>query len=545
MTDEIPANATTNPFSTLLDVGDIASLLDTSRARLRYLIYRMSPVDRYRTFVIRKRNGTDRIISAPIPELMELQRRLHVLLLDIYQPKRSTHGFVLDRSILTNARTHLAMSILLNIDLEEFFPSIHLGRVRGRFMAKPFLCPPSGATILAQLCCHEGKLPQGAPTSPTISNLICARMDVELQRFAADRQCRYTRYADDITFSTKMRAMSSDLVGSESRTELRPILGSPLTEIIERHGFQINLSKVRLQHRSQRQVVTGLKVNRFPNPSKKLLSQIRAMLHALEEFGLEAAEQEYRTRYARKHRAPNRGPASFASALRGKIQFIAMIRGQSSPAFIRLARELRRIAPQLVPHWDVRTLNERISDALWVLESEETSTQGTGFFLHNVGLVTCEHVVHPNMTAFKANEPLAKFPVRVIASNAALDLAVCEIDAVGRRSLTPQVARATKYGDEVIVAGFPNFRLHDSARISPGVVVSFRTVSTIKRMVLNTPIVSGNSGGPVLNPDGAVIGIAVTGTDRPGLPDYTADYGVIPVDALRHLIPTFDVPALD
>jgi hypothetical protein len=218
-----------------------------------------------------------------------------------------------------------------------------------------------------------------------------------------------------------MRSMPADLVDHENATEGRAVAGIALTEIINRHNFRINVAKVRLQRRSQRQVVTGLKVNRFPNPSKRLMSQIRAMLHALDEFGLDGAEQEYRARYLRKHRAPHRGPASFASALRGKIQFVGMIRGQSSPAFIRLARTLRSIAPELIPHWDVRTLNERIADALWVLESEATSTQGTGFFLQEVGLITCEHVVHPDTTAFRVGEPFAKFPVRITASNKALD----------------------------------------------------------------------------------------------------------------------------
>jgi RNA-directed DNA polymerase len=380
----------------------VADLLECSREKLRYLLYRLPPENRYRAFNVAKKGGGPRLIQAPIPEICDLQRRLHLVLLQYFRPKHSTHGFTIGRSILTNARTHLGANVLLNIDLENFFPSIHFGRVRGRFMAKPFECPKAGATILAQLCCHDGRLPQGAPTSPIISNLICAGLDVDLQRFAAERQCRYTRYADDITVSTTRRDFSPDVASREDAIHAKPIIGPRLDEIIQNHGFKVNRGKVRLQRRNQRQVVTGLKVNQFPNPSRRLFSQIRAMLHALEKFKLEGAEKIYREKFALAHRSPLRGPPSFLWALRGKIQFIGAIRGQGSPKFVASARKLRDLAPEIVQHWDIRNINERLADALWVLECEETCTQGTAFYLRDVGLVTCAHAVHPKTHAFRA-----------------------------------------------------------------------------------------------------------------------------------------------
>ncbi len=491
----------------------------------------MPPAKRYRLFEVRKKAGGVRHILSPMPELKELQRRLHELLLQIYEPKRSTHGFAPGRSILTNARVHVGATNVLNIDLANFFPSIHIGRVIGRFKAKPFECPKKGATILAQLCCHDGTLPQGAPTSPTISNLICSGMDIDLQRFASQRRCRYTRYADDITFSTHSRSFPSDLA-------LRPkasgpvILGETLEAIVTNHDFAINRAKVRLQRRSQRQVVTGLKVNRFPNPSRKLLSEIRAMLHALEKFGPELARRKFKP-----HRASYRGDPSFLYALRGKIHFIGDIRGRSSPTFIRFARKLSHYAPDIVRDWDVRTLEERITDALWVLECDETSTQGTAFFLKNVGLVTCEHVVHKPTVAFKASDPLARFDVRVRYLNPDVDLAICEIDCKDLPTLNVSIGRPPNQGDQVILAGFPNFKAGNTPHISSGQIVSFGMWSGIRRLNISQTIISGTSGGPVLNSDGAVIGVAVTGTDRPDLPAQTIDFGVIPIEALKHLLP--------
>jgi RNA-directed DNA polymerase len=114
-------------FSTLTTIQAVAELLGCSRAKLRYLLYRFPPDDRYRDFNIAKKGSGIRLIQAPIPEILELQRRLHFILLGSFQPKHSTHGFTIGRSILTNARTHLGANVLLNIDLENFFPSIRSG----------------------------------------------------------------------------------------------------------------------------------------------------------------------------------------------------------------------------------------------------------------------------------------------------------------------------------------------------------------------------------------------------------------------------------
>jgi S1-C subfamily serine protease len=523
-------------FRQLRTLSDVAALLGCSRARLRHLLYRMAPSKRYRAFEISKKTGGVRQIRSPIPEIKELQRRLHELLLQMYRPKRATHGFALGRSILTNARDHVGANTILNLDLADFFPSIHIGRVIGRFRAKPFECAKQPATILAQLCCDDGTLPQGAPTSPTISNLICGGMDVELQRFANERRCRYTRYADDITFSTRALSFPSDIARPPT-TEGAPIVGSTLEAIINKHDFLINHSKVRLQTRSQRQVVTGLKINRFPNPSRKLFSEIRAMLHALEKFGPDLAQQDYTKKFAKSHRASYRGAPSFLYALRGKIHFVGAIRGRSSPTFIRFARKIRDLAPGLVQDWDVRTLEERIGDALWVLETDEKSTQGTGFFLQGVGLITCEHVIHEGTVAFKASAPLARYEVRVRYSEPTIDLAICDIDCKNVPALNQAVGRSPNQGDKVILAGFPNFKFGNTPHINSGIIVSFGMWSAIRRLIISSPIISGNSGGPVLNSDGGVIGVAVTGTDRPDLPTETADFGVIPIDALAHLSP--------
>src|SRR5690606_12917628 len=142
------------------------------------------------------------------------------------------------------------------------------------------------ATILAQICCHNGILPQGAPTSPIISNMICVRLDAKLQQLAKEHQCTYSRYADDITFSTNRSSFPSALAYLSDIGQIE--IGNELSIIIEENGFQINPKKTRLQSKHQRQEVTGLTVNRYPNVQRRYIKQIRGILHAWKKYGLDA-----------------------------------------------------------------------------------------------------------------------------------------------------------------------------------------------------------------------------------------------------------------
>src|SRR5262245_27596171 len=182
--------------------------------------------------------------------------------------------------------------------LDNFFPSINFGRVRGLFMAEPFNIPEKGATILAQLCCHHGVLPQGAPTSPIISNIICSRLDRQLMKLARSYHCFYTRYVDDITFSKTSTSFPTQIGYFDENKNA--IVGTELRQIIENNGFRINAEKVRLHTNKHRQSVTGLTVNEKPNIPRNFIRQVRAMIHAWDKYGLDAASQEHEARYYRR-----------------------------------------------------------------------------------------------------------------------------------------------------------------------------------------------------------------------------------------------------
>lgn len=194
-----PVDSIRKEFEKLVDLRDVAALLEVDYKRLIYHLHKVPPTKKYTVFTIPKKSGPARQIAAPISPLKILQKKLCFILSSVVDPKHSVHGFVRGRNIRTNALVHAGKKYIFSIDLEDFFPSINFGRVRGLFMGPPFRLNAKVATILAQICTFNNSLPQGAPTSPVVSNLLCRKMDQQLNRLARNYRCDYSRYADDIT----------------------------------------------------------------------------------------------------------------------------------------------------------------------------------------------------------------------------------------------------------------------------------------------------------------------------------------------------------
>lgn len=346
-------------FNKLKTRQDIARLLEISDYQLRYHLY-IYPRDKaYITFQIPKKTGDYRTISAPITSLKIIQRKVNQILKCIYKPKPSTYGFVTGKSIVTNAQQHLRQRHVLNLDIKDFFSSINFGRVRGLLMAVPYNCTEEVATVLAQICCYENQLPQGAPTSPIISNMICAKLDSQLQRLAKKYQCIYTRYADDITFSTSRTKFPGHLAWFSQEADVL-ILGNDLKNIIESNGFIINDSKLRLYSRYKHQEVTGITVNQKLNVKRSYIRQIRAMLHAWEKYGLVNAEAEFWDKFDKKSSFKKK-KKSFKSIVKSKIEFIGAVKGKNDTIYLNLLRWLKRLAPELVSD---KKLNEYTNQSL-------------------------------------------------------------------------------------------------------------------------------------------------------------------------------------
>lgn len=271
-------------FSDISNRNELAKFLKIPLKNLTYILYVEKPDNLYTVFDIPKRKEGTRRICAPCEKLKNIQKRLLVALYK-YQKNISkdnnistvvSHAFEKKKGIITNAQIHRNKRFVLNIDLADFFDSFHFGRICGYFEKnKYFELPHEVAVIISQLACYNGKLPQGAPTSPVITNLICQILDVKVLKLAKQYKLNYTRYADDMTFSTNDKNFLRHLDGFYER----------LTKLIQHEGFLINEKKTRLQYKDSKQVVTGLVVNKKINVDRIYYKQTRAMANSLYTSG--------------------------------------------------------------------------------------------------------------------------------------------------------------------------------------------------------------------------------------------------------------------
>jgi len=273
----------------------LAALLGIKAQFLTHVLYKSNPATQYTSFSIPKKSGGTRTIFAPSDNLKSLQSSLSNLLLDCideineantkkYTYKHAlSHGFVRKGSIMTNAVMHLNKKNVLNIDLKNFFDSFNFGRVRGFFIKNNhFKVDKHIATVIAQIACHDNKLPQGSPCSPVITNLITHSLDIKLASLARKHSCIYSRYADDMTFSTRKSLFPGQIIRQEDD---KFITGKKLKSEIKRAGFEINEKKTRIQYKDSRQDVTGLIVNKKPNVKKEYWRTVKSQCNRLFHTG--------------------------------------------------------------------------------------------------------------------------------------------------------------------------------------------------------------------------------------------------------------------
>lgn len=266
----------------LKNLSDLAIYLGHTAKGLSYILYKDE--NKYHHFDIPKKNGENRKICAPNPRLKDVQKKLanklslcqEELMKNTRKITTPSHGFVKGFSIFSNACIHTKKRYVLNIDLKDFFPSINFGRVRGFFIKnRHFKLNENISTIIAQIACYENSLPQGSPCSPIIANLITHSLDMQLIALAKKYHLFYTRYADDLTFSSNVKTFPSDFINEAGE------LGDKLIKTIEAFGFKVNPKKIRISHCSSRQEVTGLVVNEHINTKREYYRLARSLCHSL------------------------------------------------------------------------------------------------------------------------------------------------------------------------------------------------------------------------------------------------------------------------
>lgn len=266
-----------------------------SFSKKRVAFYYFNLKNKYVEFKIPKKTGGERTINAPDRYLLKIQRRINLILYLLFKPTDQSHGFLLGRSIKTNAIPHQKKKYVLNMDIQDFFPSVSFFRVRAVLQIKPIEINKPLAHIIGNFCALEGKLPQGAPTSPVITNIICQKLDRKLNSYCQKMGINYTRYADDLTFSS-----DNNLFNEEFQNKIK--------EIILQEGFAIKDKKTRLRKPNMRQEVTGLVVNEKVNVTRDYIRNLRAMIHNL------------------KNGKPM--PSNIQYVISGKLLFLKMIRGE-------------------------------------------------------------------------------------------------------------------------------------------------------------------------------------------------------------------------
>jgi retron-type reverse transcriptase len=299
--------------------ADVAAALGLSIRQLRWLAFHTEAATRthYVKFQVPKRSGGMRTLSAPHQTLKRAQRWVLAEVVSKFPVTDAAHGFVPGRGIVTNAGPHVGKAVVVNMDLENFFPSISFPRVRAAFERHGY--SGSVATVLALLCTECPRttatyagtayevatgprgLPQGAPTSPGLSNQVARRLDKRLTGLAAKMGFTYTRYADDLTFS-----------GGADLAERVGYLMARVRNISREEGFAVNEKKSRVMRRSAAQTVTGVVVNDKPSVVREELRRLRAILHRAKAEGLDAQNRD--------------GRPHFRAWLEGKIAFVNMVR---------------------------------------------------------------------------------------------------------------------------------------------------------------------------------------------------------------------------
>lgn len=299
---------------------------------------------RYKTFYIPKKNGKLREISAPNRNLKEILYYLNMMLGEVYQASPSAMGFVKGRSIVDNAKLHIGQNYVLNLDLSDFFTSISQSRVCKRLQLAPFNFNEDVAKIISGLCCKKVvkdqkkgyALPQGAPTSPLLTNAVCDFLDKKLRRLSFSHGVKYSRYADDMTFSSMHNVYQEDSDFMKS-----------LFSFIEEERFTVNPEKTRLQKRGERQEVTGLTVNDKVNTAHKYTRELRNILYMWEKYGYKDAYASFYRHYKATKGHVKKGEPVLENVIVGKLDFLKMVKGENDAVYTKLCSRFEALNPSL------------------------------------------------------------------------------------------------------------------------------------------------------------------------------------------------------
>ena len=302
----------------------------------------------YVDFTIPKESGGQRKISAPVKPLKAIQTALNIVLQSIFVPDEHATGFVLEKSVKDNAMIHVGQTCIFNTDLENFFPSITKLMVR-RALHRELgdrLQSNEVINIICKICTVPDSsgvevLPQGAPTSPVLSNIVLKSLDKDMSKLAERMECKYSRYADDITFSH-----------SKSIRRMSSIWQSRIYNIVAEYGLKVNEKKTRTFVPGTRREVTGVVVSDKINVSRSYIKQLRVLLHLWEKYGYAQAQIIFTRDFYKGIEK------SLVNVIDGKINYLEMIKGKEDSTYRKFKSRFKRL------QWEEKQSTDQIQKAI-------------------------------------------------------------------------------------------------------------------------------------------------------------------------------------
>ena len=529
-------------FNTMHELNskyELANFLGVKLSQISYILFKLPPETRWTKFKISKKNGGSRLIIAPKGISCLWHSKINNYLSSLYKAKTCVHGFVHNKSIISNAGQHKNKQWILNVDLKNFFQSITYGRIFGLLTKSHYKINPDVAKYISQLCCYDsGKrkddeypfLPTGGPCSPIISNMICGKLDSDLVKLAKNEGCYYTRYADDMTFSTMSAKFPSSLAYYDREAETS-IAGDHLRNIIKDNRFELNENKTRLMRNTSRQIVTGIISNKRLNLTKKYISHVRALLYSWEKYGYNQAQTYHCNQ--KKIELPN-NKYFFLQVIEGKLNYLKNVCGKMDSRYLKYMNKLESLKQKesfksgkwkYVPH----TALARIQAATWIVECG--TNQGTAFFIEEYGFITCGHIfpsgsdrklTNSKCEIYHYSQPLIKYGATVTnySHEHEYDFARLELDDTSKiDNLTP-LPKANPITDDqkinfkypkVFIWGHPNHHSADQGEGCSNIIKGqqlpddcntqpsgYRQHYGISRFYVVNPFSEGLSGAPVV-----------------------------------------------
>lgn len=498
----------TSKLQSIKTVKELSALLNYNyQKELSFALYRMSNANKYKVFIINKKNGGERIISAPNGFILEIQRRLLPFLEEIYSPPPYVHGYVKGRSIATNAKKHVGKRYVVNIDLKDFFPSINFNRISRILQSSKYNLTKEIATAIAQISCFDGKLPVGAATSGILSNIVCSPLDKRLFALAKQYRLTYSRYADDITFSCTnpinlRKAFGISLDGAYIERSIEA-LSPEFKKIFEDSWFEINEKKIWITTKYARQTVTGLVVNKKINVKRTYFRNLKATVSSIENHGYENAQKFYQEKY-------KNGEKSLKKSLLGKLSFLGHSLNYNSK-YTRIANRVQKI----FPHEKIKIPYNDKFKSIYVLTAMPSEYQGTATHIGKGLFLTASHVVDKNDYAINLICP-GHFEDKILADiifrDDKNDLAIlkCKNNIEYRPSIEISSKRPSLH-ENVDIIGFPNYASGNTHTSINTNITGERILFEGKKYDVDKALYKGISGGPVLNDTGQIIGIVYSG----------------------------------